>query len=127
VPHLLRHGTSVFKIISERRLIFTSVLVTKEQSLPILNVLGLKRRARAGLGLMTSWMLSESTTTRLPQPVIVLLYNYSHRRRSIQEYINLKEAYRLRAEKKHIDQAPKLKATIFTLLINKVENILIMI
>jgi hypothetical protein len=36
---------------------------------------------------------------------LIILYNYSLTRRSIQEYINLREAYRLRAEKKHIDWA----------------------
>jgi hypothetical protein len=39
------------------------VLLTKEQSLPILNVLSLTRPARAKLKLTTSRMLSESTTT----------------------------------------------------------------
>jgi hypothetical protein len=43
--------------------------LAKEQSLPILNVLGLTRPARAGLELMTYRLLSESTTTRLRQPV----------------------------------------------------------
>jgi hypothetical protein len=41
------------------------VILAKEQSLPILNVLDLTRLARAGLKLTTSRMLSESTTTRL--------------------------------------------------------------
>jgi hypothetical protein len=46
------------------------VLLTKEQSLPISNVLGLTRPVlRAGLELTISRMLSESTTTRLQQPV----------------------------------------------------------
>jgi hypothetical protein len=44
------------------------VLLAKEQSLPILNVLGLLRPARAGLKLTTYRLLSESTTTRLRQP-----------------------------------------------------------
>jgi hypothetical protein len=39
------------------------VLWAKEQSLPILNVLGLTRPAWAGLELMTYRLLSESTTT----------------------------------------------------------------
>jgi hypothetical protein len=49
--------------------LLNAVLLTKEQSLPILNVLGLTRPARTGLELTTSRMLSESTTTRLLQPV----------------------------------------------------------
>jgi hypothetical protein len=58
VPHLLRHGTSVFKVISKRLVILTSechaMLLAKEQSLPILNILGLTQLAWAGLELMTS-------------------------------------------------------------------------
>jgi hypothetical protein len=46
-----------------------AVLLAKKQSLPILNVLGLTRLARAGLELTTYRLLSESTTTRLRQPV----------------------------------------------------------
>jgi type IV secretory pathway component VirB8 len=34
---------------------------------------------------------------------VTALHNYSLRRRSIQEYINLREAYGPRAEKKDID------------------------
>jgi hypothetical protein len=41
------------------------LLLAKEQSLPISNVLGLTRPARAGLELTTFRLLSESTTTRL--------------------------------------------------------------
>jgi hypothetical protein len=37
-----------------------AVLLAREQSLPILNVLGLTRLARAGLELTTSWMLSKT-------------------------------------------------------------------
>jgi hypothetical protein len=70
VSHLLRHRTSVFKVISERPL--NAVLLAKEQSLPILNVLGFTRPARAGLELTTSRMLSESTTTRLRQPFVLV-------------------------------------------------------
>jgi hypothetical protein len=44
--------------------------LAKEQSLPILDVLGLTRPARAGLELTTSRLLSESTTIRLRQPVV---------------------------------------------------------
>jgi hypothetical protein len=49
--------------------LLNAVFVTKEQLLPILNVLGLTRPARAGLELSTSLMLSESITTWLLQPV----------------------------------------------------------
>jgi hypothetical protein len=49
--------------------LLNTVLLAKEQSLPILNVLGLTRLAWAELELTTSRMLSESTTTRLSQPV----------------------------------------------------------
>ena len=65
VPHLLWHGASVFKVISERPV--SAVLLAKEQSLPILNVLGLTRPVRAGLQLTNYRLLSESTTTRLRQ------------------------------------------------------------
>jgi hypothetical protein len=41
------------------------VLLAKELSLPVLNVLGLTRPARAGLEHTTYRLLSESTTTRL--------------------------------------------------------------
>jgi hypothetical protein len=47
--------------------LLNAVLLPKEQSLPILNVLGLTRQARAGHELTTSCLLSESTTTRLRQ------------------------------------------------------------
>jgi hypothetical protein len=67
VPHLLRHGTSVFKVISERPVILPSEwrALAKGQSLPILNVLGLTRPARAGLELTIYRLLSESTTSKL--------------------------------------------------------------
>jgi hypothetical protein len=45
------------------------VFLAKEQSLPILNVLCLTQLVRAGLELTTYRLLSESTTTRLRQPV----------------------------------------------------------
>jgi hypothetical protein len=70
VPHLLRHGTPVLKVIAERPMILNAVLLAKEQSLPILNVLGLTRLARAGLELTTYRLLSESTTTGLRQPIM---------------------------------------------------------
>jgi hypothetical protein len=53
-------------------LILNAVLLAKEQYLPILNIIGLTRPARAELQHIASRMLSESsqsTTTRLPQPV----------------------------------------------------------
>jgi hypothetical protein len=43
------------------------VLLAKEQSLSILNVLGLTRPTQAGLELMTCRLLSESASTRLQQ------------------------------------------------------------
>jgi hypothetical protein len=46
-------------------LFVNAVLLAKEQSLPILNVLCLTTPAPAGLELTPSWMVSESTTTRL--------------------------------------------------------------
>jgi hypothetical protein len=46
--------------------LLNAMLLAKEQSLPIINVLGMTLPARAGLELT---MLSKSTTTRLPQPV----------------------------------------------------------
>jgi hypothetical protein len=49
--------------------LLNAVLLAKKQSLPILNVLGLTRPARAGLELTTYRLLSENTTTRLRQPV----------------------------------------------------------
>jgi hypothetical protein len=70
VPHLLRHGTSIFKVISERPVILPSecrALGEGAISLPNLNVLGLTRPAQAGLELTTYRLLSESTTTRLQQ------------------------------------------------------------
>jgi hypothetical protein len=45
--------------------LLNGVLLVKEQSLPILNVLGLTRPAQAGFELTTYRLLSESTTTRL--------------------------------------------------------------
>jgi hypothetical protein len=47
--------------------------LVKEQSLAILNVLGLTRPARAGLELTTYRLLRESTTTRLRQPMWIIL------------------------------------------------------
>jgi hypothetical protein len=50
--------------------LLNAVLLAKEQSLPILNVFGLTRPARAGLELTTYRLLSETTTTRLRKRVI---------------------------------------------------------
>jgi hypothetical protein len=71
MSHLLRHGTSVFKVISERPVILPSECRVhgKDAVIPILNVLDLTRPARAGLELKTYRLLSESTTARLRQPV----------------------------------------------------------
>jgi hypothetical protein len=71
--------TSVVKVISERPVILTSenaVLLAKEQSLPILNVLGLTQPARAGLELTTFLMLSESTTTGVMRLITVHYLNH---------------------------------------------------
>ena len=53
--------------------LLNAVLLAKEQSLPILNVLGLTRPVRAGLQLTTYRLLSESTTTRL-RPHLIASY-----------------------------------------------------
>jgi hypothetical protein len=54
-----------------------TVLLAKEQLLPILNVLDLTQPAPTGLELKTFRLLSESTTTRLQQPVqIITEVNY---------------------------------------------------
>jgi hypothetical protein len=60
-------GPPFLRSYPERPVIFTSaVLLVKEQSLPIFNVLGLTRPVPAGLELTTSQMLIESTTTKNP-------------------------------------------------------------
>jgi hypothetical protein len=67
-PHLLRNETSDFKVKSER----PAILMSKYRALgdgaiaTFSNVLGLTWLARAGLALVTSRMLSEIATTRLP-------------------------------------------------------------
>jgi hypothetical protein len=69
VPHILRHGTFGFKVISERRMNFTSECrALCEGAITIFNAL-IGLTARTGLEFTTSRMLSENTTTRLPQPV----------------------------------------------------------
>jgi hypothetical protein len=52
VPHLLQHGASVFRLYSKEPWfsLLNVVLLAKEQSLSILNVLGLTRLARAAWG-----------------------------------------------------------------------------
>jgi hypothetical protein len=69
VVYLLRHVTSVFKVISERPV--NAVLLAKKQSIPFSYGLGLTRPARVEFELTTSRLPSESTrsTTRLLQPV----------------------------------------------------------
>jgi hypothetical protein len=70
VPHLLRHGTSVFKVISKRPVILPSECRALDEGAitTYLNVLGLTRPARPGLELTIYRLLSGSTTTRLRQP-----------------------------------------------------------
>ena len=70
VSHLLWHGASVLRSYPEDPwfYVLSAVLLAKEQSLPILNVLGLTRPVRAGLQLTNYRLLSESSTTRLRQP-----------------------------------------------------------
>jgi hypothetical protein len=52
--------------------IYAGLRSTTPGSIPILNVLGLTRSARAGLELTTSRMLSESNTTRLLDHFVTL-------------------------------------------------------
>jgi hypothetical protein len=68
VAHLLRHGTSVFKVISERPVIHSSVCYAFGIG-PITTYF--KDLSGLGLQLTTSRILIESTTTRLPQPVLI--------------------------------------------------------
>jgi hypothetical protein len=71
VPHILRPGISVFKVISKRPVILTSECRALDEGAitSYFNVLGLMQPARVELDLMTSRIQSKSTTTRLPQPV----------------------------------------------------------
>jgi hypothetical protein len=71
VPHLLRDGTSIFKVISERLVILTSECGALGEGAitTYFKVVGFMWMVRAGLELTTSLMLSESTATRLPQLV----------------------------------------------------------
>jgi hypothetical protein len=74
VPHLLRHGTSVFKVISERHVILNYILnatlLAKEQSLPILTF-EVRRPARGARthDLPDAKLPQPNATTRLLQPV----------------------------------------------------------
>ena len=71
MPFLLRQGTSVFKVISERPVILTSKCHALGEGEPLsIHVLGLTQPERSGLELKTSEMLSKSATTRLSQPVL---------------------------------------------------------
>ena len=66
--------TSVFKVISEILVILSSAcraLGEEAITIPILNVIGLTRPARAVLELTNSRLLSESTTTRLQQRQVI--------------------------------------------------------
>jgi hypothetical protein len=74
VPHLLRHGTSIFKVISERPVILTSGCnaLDEEAITTYFKRLRFDAAGTSWLELTTSRMLSESTTTRLPQLVMVL-------------------------------------------------------
>jgi hypothetical protein len=76
VPHLLQHGTSVFKVISERPMTLTSECraLGKGGISTYFNVLGLMQPAQEGLEFDTSRMLSESTTTTLPQQVKIIAF-----------------------------------------------------
>jgi hypothetical protein len=65
VPHLLRHGTSVFKVISERPLILTSEC----RALGKGAITTYFKHLRFDAAGTSSRMLSESTTTRLRQLV----------------------------------------------------------
>jgi hypothetical protein len=69
MSHLLQHETSVLRSYPKDQSfsLLNAVLLMKEQSQPILNVEELTRLVRAGHELTTSRLLSESTTTRLPQ------------------------------------------------------------
>jgi hypothetical protein len=71
VPHLLRPRTSVFKVMSERPVILPSECraLVEEAITTYFKCLRFDAAGRAGLELTTYRLLSESTTTRLRQPV----------------------------------------------------------
>jgi hypothetical protein len=73
VPHLLRHRTSVFKVISEKPVILTSDCHALGEGA---NTTSFKRlrfdvAGTSGAQIHNPRMLSESTTTRLPQPFLL--------------------------------------------------------
>jgi hypothetical protein len=77
VQHLLRHRTSVFKVISEKPVILTTECHALGEGAitTYFKRLRLTRPAWAGLELTTPRLLSERTITRLRQP-INRLYSY---------------------------------------------------
>jgi hypothetical protein len=70
MPHLLRHGTSVFKVISGRPVILPSECRALGEGAITTYFKRLRFDPAGSLKLTTSLLLSESTTTRLRQPVI---------------------------------------------------------
>jgi hypothetical protein len=75
VPHLLRHGTFVFKVISQRPVILASVFRARVEG-AITTYFKRLRFDVAGTGgaeLRTSRLLSECTTTGVRQPLIYKL------------------------------------------------------
>ena len=71
MPHLLRHGTPIYKVPSERPVILTSKCRAsgEEAITTYFNVLGLTRSARAGLELTTFRSQGGSSTTEPLRPV----------------------------------------------------------
>jgi hypothetical protein len=69
MPQLLGHGASVFKVISKRPAILTSECraLSNGAITTYFKCLRFDVASPSGAKLMTSRMLSESTTTRLPQ------------------------------------------------------------
>ena len=82
MPHLLRHGTPIYKVPSERPVILTSECRApgEEAITTYFNVLGLTRPVRAGLELTTFRSQGGSSTTEPLRPVlplIVAMINYN--------------------------------------------------
>jgi hypothetical protein len=69
VPHLLRYGTSVFKVISERHMIITSECRALDGGAIATYFKRLWFDAAGPSGAQNSRFVTESTTTRLRQPV----------------------------------------------------------
>jgi hypothetical protein len=71
VPHLLRHLTSVFKVISERPVDLTSACSAFDEGAITTYFKSLRFDAAGPSGARTHNLLdaSESTTTKQPQPV----------------------------------------------------------